>query len=188
MFYWIVICSLFIIGSFSFPLETEGSGEEDKCPPCPTSETTLTATAPETLSQKPCISENATTAAIDITTSPKCIHCCCCCEEEITTTTTTTTTTTEAPRKPCCYCCCGCGSNCSKPCEFSEVTARSSDGRTQFREKGGGLFVANTLEEFNRVMKDTPKYFWSWIGLGQSDVNSTHEMGLRMKPIRELKD
>lgn len=39
-------------------------------------------------------------------------------------------------------------------------------------EKGATMFVANSIEEFNQVMKEAPLYYWSWIGLGQgpSDV------------------
>ncbi|KAJ1366683.1 hypothetical protein KIN20_027425 [Parelaphostrongylus tenuis] len=55
--------------------ETEGSGKEDKCLPCPASEASLTTTDPETLCQKPCISENATTAAMATTTASE--HCIC---------------------------------------------------------------------------------------------------------------
>lgn len=34
-------------------------------------------------------------------------------------------------------------------------------------EKGATLFVANSIEEFNQIMKEAPLYYWSWIGLGQ---------------------
>ncbi|KAK6013943.1 lectin C-type domain protein [Ostertagia ostertagi] len=39
-------------------------------------------------------------------------------------------------------------------------------------EKGATLFIADSIEEFNEVMKETPPYFWSWIGLGQSETDS----------------
>ncbi|KHJ92418.1 hypothetical protein OESDEN_07696 [Oesophagostomum dentatum] len=38
-------------------------------------------------------------------------------------------------------------------------------------ENGGTLFVADSLSEYNTVMKESPLYFWSWIGLGQSDAS-----------------
>ena len=39
-------------------------------------------------------------------------------------------------------------------------------------EKGATLFVADSLEEFNQVMKETPLYYWSWIGLGQGPTDT----------------
>lgn len=39
-------------------------------------------------------------------------------------------------------------------------------------EKGATLFVADSIEEFNEVMKETPTYFWSWIGLGQGATDT----------------
>ncbi|PIO54186.1 lectin C-type domain protein, partial [Teladorsagia circumcincta] len=39
-------------------------------------------------------------------------------------------------------------------------------------EKGATLFIADSIEEFNEVMQETPPYFWSWIGLGQSETDS----------------
>lgn len=39
-------------------------------------------------------------------------------------------------------------------------------------EKAATLFVANSLEEFDQVMKEAPKYYWSWIGLGQGEEDT----------------
>ncbi|KAK6057684.1 hypothetical protein COOONC_04756 [Cooperia oncophora] len=43
-------------------------------------------------------------------------------------------------------------------------------------EKGATLFVADSIEGIcellNEVMKETPPYFWSWIGLGQCATDS----------------
>ncbi|KAK6043944.1 hypothetical protein COOONC_18551 [Cooperia oncophora] len=41
-------------------------------------------------------------------------------------------------------------------------------------EKGATLFCASDFHrgEFNEVMKETPPYFWSWIGLGQCATDS----------------
>ncbi|VDO06112.1 unnamed protein product [Haemonchus placei] len=39
-------------------------------------------------------------------------------------------------------------------------------------EKGATLFVADSVEEFNELMRETPNFYWSWIGLGQAQTDS----------------
>ncbi|ETN80197.1 hypothetical protein NECAME_09330 [Necator americanus] len=56
-------------------------------------------------------------------------------------------------------------------------------------EKGGSLFVADSLGEFNEVMKESPLYFWSWIGLGQNDASGYprwQSQGMGLSPLKCL--
>ncbi|VDK43950.1 unnamed protein product [Cylicostephanus goldi] len=58
-------------------------------------------------------------------------------------------------------------------CYYMELTKMdAASAERACNEKGGSLFVADTLAEFNEVMKEAPLYFWSWIGLGQSEGDS----------------
>lgn len=45
-------------------------------------------------------------------------------------------------------------------------------------EKRASLFVADSIEEFNVVMKETPLYYWSWMGLGQGATDTYPKWGV----------
>ncbi|RCN25225.1 hypothetical protein ANCCAN_29064 [Ancylostoma caninum] len=58
-------------------------------------------------------------------------------------------------------------------CYFIENTKMEfSDAESSCYEKGATLFVANSLEEFDMVMRSAALNFWSWTGLVQSNAMS----------------
>ncbi|KJH44461.1 hypothetical protein DICVIV_09510 [Dictyocaulus viviparus] len=203
MFCKFLICLLRIFGAVSFPLEMEGSGEESHCS-CSELATFDSHTT-------------ATTASTDLAVFelPIACQCCKCCCPPDRAQVTTITTTTQATKELCC--CCHEDVNRCKQQAQNYVTSTLTEcpsGWIKFQkscyfivtekmnlmeaqrfclEKESTLFVADSIEEFNKVMKETPPFYWSWIGVGQSEADSIPQWGvielsypsLRCLPLNE---
>ncbi|RCN46102.1 hypothetical protein ANCCAN_07874 [Ancylostoma caninum] len=154
--------------------------EEPTTTPAPCVCPVVEETTPAPVCECPVYEESTTTTAAP--PPPPARPPCCCC----------------VGRRSKCGCGCGggCNGGCGRPAQAEQPRPSGDmlvcpDGWIRYQqscyymemakmdmqsaeracnEKGGSLFVADSIGEFNEVMKESPLYFWSWIGLGQNEA------------------